>query len=807
MREIIHSTMAGILLLCGGVITGRSQVVERIPLPEGVFYYQPAAAVLGSEAAWVNPAVLGVFSITGVQAMGEYFDGSFGKSWGLLGQREHLAAAYRVVDNGSNQDYKEYLFAAGLAPQRQLSLGFSYRQYAEGPGFYRKLHSWTVALYSQQDGPMRWGAIWSNLNRSLIDGHRTEIEQRYSVAYRPFDEKVTIAVDMFLSTKTRLSHADFIYHAEIVPRPGIYLNGYIDSDRNFEIGFRVNLLQYFVGSKGRFARGGHERGTTVFGGWYSLKQPSPIKPRGQQISMTLSGSLPENPPQPVFGRRVTPYATQLLTIYRAAEDPSVRSMLVKIRGASFGLAKAQELREAFSYFRSRGKRLLFFLAYPGNLSYYLASVGDSVIIPPVCQVNLVGLRAEQTFYAGTLEKLGVKIDLMKIGDYKSAAEAYTNRESSAENRAQMNRLMDDWSEQLVTGISAARSLTPDSVRKIIDNGPFTSAEARDYRLVDMVCYEDQLDSCLKFHHANSLPAYAADTVVATSWKQKPVLAIVVADGEITSDAGDISPVGEPGEVTPHWMGMGMKAAQDDPRVKAIVFRINSPGGSALASEDIRHSSEKAASRKPMVVSMANLAASGGYYIATTSRRIFAMPGTTTGSIGIFGGKADYSGLYQKIALGKELYTRGRFAGMMSSMRPFTDDERQKYFGQLKAFYGRFVELVAGSREMAPDSVDALGRGQVWTGREAMKNHLVDESGGLKQALDYLAQTQNLKSYTVALYPLKKPLFIWPSPSLASLVSRVMGWRGESSEVDEVGRALRMADDPLVARLPYDIVVE
>jgi protease-4 len=799
--------LAVLFLLLGGGSIINAQVVERIAVPDGVFYYQPASAVLGSEAAWVNPAVLGVLSKTGYQAMAEYYDQSFGKSWGLLGQREHLAAAYRVVDNGTARDYKEYLFAVGLAPQRQLSIGFSYRYFSDGPDYYRKLHSWTVALYSQQGRPFRWGAVWSNLNRSRVDGNRTEIEQRYSVAYRPFDEKLTVAVDMFLSTKTRLSHADFIYHAEIVPTPGVFINGYIDSDRNFEIGARVNLLHYFVGSKGRFARGGHERGTTVFGGWYSLRQPSPLKPPKKQLSMTLSAPLPENPPQPVFGRRVTPYATQLLSIYRAADDPSVRSMLVKIRGGSFGFAKAQELREAFSYLRSRGKRLLFYLSYPGNISYYLASIGDSIIIPPVCQVNLVGLRSELTFYGGTLEKLGVKIELLRIGDYKDAAEAYTGRESSDASRAQINRLLDDWSDQLVSGISDGRKITPDSVRRIIDNGPFTSVEARDGRLVDVLCYEDEIDSCLNLRGATPLAAYIADTVIATSWREKPVLAIVVADGEITSDGGDISPAGRPGEVTPGWMDVGLKRAQYDPQVKGIVLRINSPGGSALASDDILHSIQKASVRKPMVVSMGNLAASGGYYIATSAQRIFAMPATTTGSIGIFGGKADYSGLHQKIALGKELYTRGRFAGMMTTIRPFTDEERQKYFGQLKAFYGRFVSLVGNNRKMSTEAVDSLGQGQVWTGHEALANGLVDEAGGLKQALDFLARTRKLKSYSVAVFPQRRPLFIWPSPSLLSLIGGFFGVHEQAKEADEIGRVLRIADDALIARLPYDIVVE
>ncbi|MFZ1685562.1 MAG: S49 family peptidase, partial [Candidatus Zixiibacteriota bacterium] len=432
---------------------------------------------------------------------------------------------------------------------------------------------------------------------------------------------------------------------------------------------------------------------------------------------------------------------------------------------------------------------------------------DRIIVPPVSQLNLVGLRAEMTFYAGTMEKIGVRADMVKIGAYKSAAEPFTRTSSSDENKEQMNRLLDDLYSQFVEGIARGRELDEDSVRTLIDRGPFTSEDAVKAGLVDALYYVDQVDSAMGYHRGIALAQYQSDTLANYRWAPRPVLAVVVAEGDINGDNG-IGGLGSESGVTPEKMKRAFAQAVTDRHVKGIVFRINSPGGDALASDEIFHTVLAASNAVPVTVSMGNDAASGGFYAAMPGHKLFASAGSITGSIGIFGGKPDMSGLYQKLNLGKELYTRGQFAGMMTSIRPFTEEERQKYYDQLNAFYDHFVDLVAGNRGLSRDSVDALGRGRVWTGGEAIQNGLIDQIGGLRSALDDMAKESGLRDYDVQLYPTNRPLFIFPTPPLLGGLISIFSGRSGASETDRaINSAQTALDGGLFARIPYDLVIE
>lgn len=807
MRQKTMLFAAAFLLSLQFTCLASAQTYERLYLPPGVFYYQPASTVFGTEAAWINPGGLGRYRASGGQLMADYFDQEFVKSWGGVASFQDLALAYRSLHNPSGPDYHEYLFASGVPVGKSFSIGGSYRYFKDGPGEFQKRHLWTVGLLKQGESPVSWAAVFSNLNESLVNGRKSLIEQRYSIGYQPMGSKFTLAVDMMLSTKTRFADADFVYSAEYTPIPGLFIDGYIDSHKNFQLGLRANLLKYFVGSKSTFTRKAKGLGTTAYVGISSLRQPSILKDPPKRLNVGLSGSLPENPPQPIIGNKSLPYASLLLSLYRAASDPYINDVVIYMGEPALGFARAQEIRDAIQTIRRHGKRVICHLNDPGNLTYYTASAADEILVPPVSQVNLVGLRAELTFYAGTMDKLGIKADVVKIGAYKTAAEPYTRSASSDENRAQLNRVLDGLYAQFVDGIAAGRGLSADSVRRLIDEGPFTSVDALNARLVDGLCYADQVDSTLGNMRQLSLQQYLADTVLNYDWRSRPVLAVVVAAGDIADNPGGSTPFDGGEAVTPSTMARGFDQANRDHRVAAIIMRIDSPGGEALASDEIFHVGQASAERKPLYVSMANTAASGGFYAAMPAKRLFASPGTLTGSVGIFGGKPDFSGLYQKIALGKELYTRGSFAGMMSSVRPFTTAEREKYFSQIKAFYDHFVDLVAANRALSRDSIDALGRGQVWTGAEAKANGLVDQIGGFRQTLDYAARETGTRDFDVVLYPIKRPLFVFPArPLLGSL----FGLFGQNSKqaVQAASSSLGAIIQPgLYARVPFDLVIQ
>lgn len=796
------------LILFLSLLPAASVFSERIELPQSVFYYRPAASVFGSEAAWVNPAALGRYGVQSYQFIGEYLDGRVVKSWGLVSSGERLATAYRKIENPGGTDFKEYVLALGTAFGARMHMGGSYRYFKDGPGIFDNRHFWNFALTGSSGPNFRWGAVFSNLNRGRINGVRSETEQRYSASLRLYDDLVTISADMFLSTDTRLSNADFVYDLELRPRPGLFITAQLDSDRNFRIGLRANLLRYFVGSQSRFNRGGKGRGSIIYAGYNDSRQPSLIAEPRRRLGLRVRGSLSENPPQPIFGRKRMAFTTLITGVYRAASDPSISEIIVRLDGLSIGFGRAQELRAALKHFSEQGKKVSCHIRRSNNLGYYVASVADEILISPVSQLSLVGLKAELTFYAGTLEKFGIKADMMRIGKYKTATEMFNQRQASDENREQINRLLDNLYDLFVSDIAEGRNLSRDSVRRVIDNGPFTSAEALKYGLVDGLSYLDDLkDSVLSDLPEVSFGRYLVDTLADDSWKAIPVLAIVVAEGEIRFDRASGVPFGSDQSSRPASLSRAFADAGGNKNVKGIVFRINSPGGYALAAEDIFHAAAKSAIKKPVVVSMANVAASGGYHIASAAKTIFSNSATITGSIGIFGGKADFSSLHKKLDIGKELFTRGKYAGMLTSMRPFTVDERAKYFSHLKAFYDHFIEVVAESRSLTIDSVDNLGQGRVWTGREGMANGLVDYQGGVVPALEYLSEELSIEDYRVVIYPRKRPLFILPASPLFRMLASIFS--SSKIAIDEVEQQLGWMDgeELILERLPYELNIE
>ena len=779
---------------------------ERIPSAEGVFYYQPAASVFGTEALWINPAALGSFNASGLQLMTELRDDDFGRSWGLAINRERFGVAYRKIHSPVGDDYKEYVFGMGLSLGTTTHIGGSYRYYKDAPDQLHKKHFWNVGLMGGR-GKLHWAATFENLNRTRAgDGDRSEIEQRYSLAYRPNGRTLTFSADMFLSTGTKLSNADFIYHVEWATAKGVYMTGSMDSDKNFQVGVRANLLQYFVGNQNNYDRDANHRYSTFYYGASSLPQPSIVNRRARRLSVGIGGSISENPPQPRFGRQPIGFATLLVDIYRAAEDPSIGAMALNLRGLSLGFGQAEELRQAILHFKRRGKDVTCHVSHPNNIGYYVASAADRIHIPPVSQLNLIGLRAELTFYAGTLDKLGIKADIVKIGDYKTAADQYTRTGSSDEHREQVDELLDDLYDQMTAAIAAGRQLPVDSVRKLIDAGPYTSQGALDAGLVDGLSYRDQLkDKVLPRMPEISFRRYLADTLLNDGWPPAPVLALVVADGDIGFGSSGMFPVEAPAAVTPSEMSRAFSRAVAETDTRAVILRINSPGGYALAGEEIHRVISKAREKKPLVVSMSNVAASGGYYLSTPAGAVFANPGTVTGSIGIYAGKPDLSGLYEKIGMSKELYTRGHFAGMYSWARPFSDEERRKYLSQMTAFYEHFLKLVADGRDLSMDSVDALSRGRVWTGRQAVANGLVDKLGGLYDALTSTAEELELDDYRVAIYPRKTPWLVLPGGSWwQSIASFIRSDDGGGALADN---AASLLPDGLYTRMPYDISIE
>ncbi len=443
-------------------------------------------------------------------------------------------------------------------------------------------------------------------------------------------------------------------------------------------------------------------------------------------------------------------------IRRAAGDNSVRALVLHVGEVQWGWARMAEVREALAAFRAAGKPVYVSLQGGEDQSYLLAASGTRVAMPPTTSVFLDGLTASAMFLKGTYDKLGIKPNFQHVGQFKSAVEQYTRTTLSAPARAAMEALLDDEYALLADTLAAARHMTPERMRAVIDDGPFTARAAVGAGLVDTLLDQSDLDSLAVAAVRERLGTLALERYLDDAREDDggAQIALVPAAGTIVS--GRSRDNGWSGaDLGSETLVNTLREACERRSVKAIVLWVDSPGGSGDASDDVWQEIRRVRKVKPVVVSMSNLAASGGYYIACGADAIVAEPGTITGSIGVFGGKLNVLGLYQKLGLNVETVSRGRHAGMMSPFRDFTPEESARFQAQLDEFYRIFVGRVAQGRALSAAAVDSIGQGRVWSGAAAKRLGLVDSLGGVQTAIGIARKRAHLSAdddVRVVLYP-------------------------------------------------------
>ncbi len=498
----------------------------------------------------------------------------------------------------------------------------------------------------------------------------------------------------------------------------------------------------------------------------------PSIPSRSTLVLRVDGDPVEGGPDEGFAqflpvRRARSIRMLVENIRKAKVDRRVAAMIVRPTGLSSPYtAMVQELRDAILDFRRSGKPAVAFLDDGEQIDYYLATSCDRIYLLPSSPLQLIGSASYEVFLRGTLDKVGAYADLMHIGAYKTASNQLTEKTFTPAHREMAQSLNDENYDQLVKAIADGRKKSEADVRTLLDEGPFLPEDALGVGLVDDLAYEDQIGEKAKipFGRGKTLELDDYDRVSAASLGlgRGPRIAVIYAAGTIVSGRSGYDPLN--GSV----LGADtlidyIRKVRDAQDIKGIVLRIDSPGGSAAASDAIWRElvlMRDAKPSRPFVVSMSDLAASGGYYMAVAAPDIVAEPGTLTGSIGIFGGKFVTGGVFAKLGANVEGVSRGAHADMNSPTRPYTDAERAKVGQQLQAFYDQFVERVAASRHMTPEHVDSLAQGRVWTGRQAKQNGLVDAIGGLERAVAIVRQKAKLPGTEVELvvYPTRKSLY-------------------------------------------------
>src|SRR5713101_3161245 len=472
-----------------------------------------------------------------------------------------------------------------------------------------------------------------------------------------------------------------------------------------------------------------------------------------KVAGPLPDYVPDDPFRRLFGGQPLSLNSLLAQLRKAKVDKRITAVMLEIDMPETGWAKAEEIRGAIADFRTSGKPAYAYMEYGMNKDYYIATACDKIFLPPPGELFTNGLAADVMFFRGTLDKLGIYPDIYQIGKYKSAGDTFTQKQMTDAHREFINSLLNDLYGRYTDGIAKARNKSSDDIKALIDNSPYSAAQAKDAGLIDGALYHEQVEKELKKRlgykdsddlHIARGSDYRQISQESLGLNKGEKIAVVYAAGDITSGKSSFGGEGEE-TIGSDSLVKTIEEARDDKSIKAIVLRVDSPGGSGLASDIIWRAIESAKEKKPVVVSMSDVAASGGYYISCGANKIVAEPSTITGSIGVVGGKPVVKGLYDWLGITNEYILRGKNAGMFRESEKFDDSERKKIEEFLGNTYDDFITKVGKGRSKDKKDIDAIGQGRVWTGQQGKDRGLVDEYGGLDRAIEVAKQLAKIPS--------------------------------------------------------------
>jgi protease-4 len=502
------------------------------------------------------------------------------------------------------------------------------------------------------------------------------------------------------------------------------------------------------------------------------------------LVLKIGGDLQETEPGGVIGQlfEAPPTVRSIVDSLRKAKvDRRISSVVIRPTSAAALWGKVQEVRDAIVDFRRSGKPIVAYLEYGGEQEFYLASACDKVFLMPTASLDLTGMASYELFLRGTLDKIGAYPDTLHIGQYKTASNTFTEHTFTPAHREMAESLNADLYEQLIRGLASGRHKSEQEIRTLVDHGPFLPEDAVRAGLVDDVAYEDELDDKVQLAKGSvnfvSEREYRQVSPASLGLNRGPRIAVIYGIGVIASGESNYdSPSGQ--VLGADTMVDYLRKARADASIKAIVLRIDSPGGSAIASDVIWREVSLTRNAKPVIASMSDVAASGGYYIAMPAHAIVAEPATLTGSIGVVMLKFVIDGTLKKLGLNMEGVKNGRYADLYSPVRAFSPEERAKIQEHMQATYDTFVEKAAAGRNTTPERIDAVAQGRVWTGAQAKQIGLVDELGGLERALALAKQRAKLapdSEVEIVVYPGRKSFYdLVKDPFGASERARALG---------------------------------
>jgi protease IV len=725
---------------------------------DGIDYQAESAATPDrTTAGLVNPAGIGFANLMGIEYIHSFTDSTYKGDDAILLTSQSGFFAIEWLKHGDNIFRRKFTFGLGDALMPNLYGGFSYSWFAGSDKFYKGRKDWKFGLLYHPRPFASLGLVVDRINEPKFNGVKSKRLYQPGLAIRPLGDKLTISCDARWIESSKLSKLQGNFRLAIGPFKGISLVSDYQTEGQWRFGISFDFQQTRIGTQGRMLKKQDYSGGNFFIEQSATRFNAGAGP-GKIGDISLNGDITEEPRQKlILGTNKKSFFDIVSVIRSGADDPRISGLLLKLDDVKLDFATAQELRGALSEYRNNGKKVTVFMIQGGNLSYYLASVCDQIFMDPTGLLELKGLSATMQFYKGTLDKLGIKAEIVRTGPHKTYGDTFTDTTMSDAAREQINWLLDDLYQQFVDGISKSRNITAERVNELIDAGPYTAQGAFKAGLIDGLKHYDELvdedQDKMHFSHTDIIHFYSIDDY-NPRWSDPKKLAIVYADGSIMQGKSGFSLL-QGKTVGSSTLAVALKKIRNDNSIKGVIFRVNSPGGDVFASEEIYHQLELFKGKKPVIVSMGGVAASGGYYISCPGDEIMASPGTITGSIGVVMGKPDLSGLYSKIGINNETINRGLHADIRSTMRPSTPDEMALVEKMLREYYHDFINKVSTWRKLDPDSVDAIGEGRVWTGNQAKEIGLVDTFGGIWDAVQEVSHRANIKpddKLEIEIYP-------------------------------------------------------
>lgn len=714
----------------------------------------------------INPAGLGFkrtfegYIISPFDTLGFIDETSIFLRAGRIGFNSHLY--------GGGNNFNSYTISYGTSLGENFYFGSGYRWFTKD----KRSGQWDVGFLYRPFNLLSIGLTGMNINSP------DELNPEYIIGLgvRPFGNRFTISLDGSLNKTETLDYGDELNltaAAKFEPVKGIILKGHYSED-DFGVGVGINFRNFGIESYGNFNDDSKLSKGYVLTHLSVDRYRTVLKSKKKYwVVLKLKGPIIEERRKPGIFSKKYPSLKEILDIIgKIGDDPETHGIYLIMEEPECGFAKKQEIRKALSDFKSKDKKIYCYAQSLGNSSYCLATVADSLFMNPSGFLNLTGLYSEIPFLKGTLDKIGIEVEAERIGKYKSASEIFTEDSMSSGFREAHNAILDDLFHQFTSTIAKSRNMNITHLKDLIDKGPYTAKQAKDAALVDKLLYEDEVVERLKRGKTKliSLRRYTLLKDYVYDWQPEPrnKIAIIYATGNIVSgksSTGGLFPGNIMGSET---IVKAIRSARKDKNIKAIIFRIDSGGGSGLASDVIWREVKKTTdgkNRKPFIVSMSDVAGSGGYYIACAADVILADEGTITGSIGVIGGKFNFKSLYEKIGLRFETIEKGKHASMFSSTRPFTEEEREMLRKVIREFYEDFIKKVAEGRGLSTSKVDSIGRGRIWTGVQAKEIGLIDEIGGLAEAIKIAKRKAGLSEDTkvgIKIYPKYKGFRLFSS---------------------------------------------